>query len=127
MSACRAAMILSFWYRERSDAIARAPKAFWGAYAAAKAGVEGLALAAAATYAPKGIRVNCVAPGFVETDMVRRMDPRIVEEVVKVIPMRRLGQPEEVAKVVAFLASDLAGYITGVFLPVCGGNAMVAI
>ena len=68
-----------------------------------------------------GIRVNCVAPGFVDTDMVRKLDPRIVEEVLKRIPMQRLGLPEEVAKLVAFLASDDARYVTGQEWVIDGG------
>ena len=71
--------------------------------------------------AKRSIRVNCVAPGFIDTDMVKRMDPRVVEEVVKRIPMQRLGLPEEVAKVVAFLASDDARYVTGQEWVIDGG------
>ena len=69
----------------------------------------------------RGIRVNCVAPGFVQTDMVDAMNPKVVEGVRNLIPMRRLARPEEVAKVVLFLASDDASYVTGQQWVVDGG------
>jgi 3-oxoacyl-[acyl-carrier protein] reductase len=69
-------------------------------YAASKAAVAAMTRTLAKELAKRSIRVNCVAPGFIDTDMVKRMDPRVVEEVVKRIPMQRLGLPEEVAKVV---------------------------
>ena len=69
----------------------------------------------------RGIRVNCVAPGFIETDMTRKMDPRVLDGARKIIPMRRLGQPEEIAGVVVFLASDAASYVTGQEWIVDGG------
>ena len=69
----------------------------------------------------RGIRVNCVAPGFVETDMVDAMNPKVVEGAKTLIPMRRLAQPEEIAKVVRFLASDDASYVTGQQWVIDGG------
>jgi 3-oxoacyl-[acyl-carrier protein] reductase len=90
-------------------------------YAASKAGVAGLTRSLAKEVARRGIRVNCVAPGFIDTDMVRAMDPRVVEGVKQAIPMRRLGLPEEVARVVRFLCSDAAGYVTGQEWVVDGG------
>jgi 3-oxoacyl-[acyl-carrier protein] reductase len=90
-------------------------------YAASKAAVAAMTRTLAKELAKRSIRVNCVAPGFIDTDMVKRMDPRVVEEVVKRIPMQRLGLPEEVAKVVAFLASDDARYVTGQEWIVDGG------
>ena len=90
-------------------------------YAASKAGIAAMTRALAKELAKRSIRVNCVAPGFIDTDMVKRMDPRVVEEVVKRIPMQRLGLPEEVAKVVAFLASDDARYVTGQEWVIDGG------
>jgi 3-oxoacyl-[acyl-carrier protein] reductase len=90
-------------------------------YAASKAAVAAMTRTLAKELAKRSIRVNCVAPGFIDTDMVRKMDPRVVEEVVKRIPMQRLGLPDEVAKVVAFLASDDARYITGQEWVIDGG------
>ena len=69
----------------------------------------------------RGIRVNCVAPGFVETDMVDAMNPKVVEGAKTLIPMRRLARPEEIAKVVRFLASDDASYGTGQQWVIDGG------
>jgi 3-oxoacyl-[acyl-carrier protein] reductase len=69
----------------------------------------------------RGIRVNCVAPGFVATDMVDAMNPKIVEGAKAMIPMRRLAEPREIAKVVRFLASDDASYVTGQQWAVDGG------
>jgi 3-oxoacyl-[acyl-carrier protein] reductase len=90
-------------------------------YAASKAAIAAMTRTLAKELAKRSIRVNCVAPGFIDTDMVKRMDPRVVDEVVKRIPMQRLGLPEEVAKVVAFLASDDARYVTGQEWVIDGG------
>jgi 3-oxoacyl-[acyl-carrier protein] reductase len=90
-------------------------------YAASKAAVAALSRSLAKELAKRNIRVNCVAPGFIDTDMVRAMDPRIVEGVTQAVPMRRLGKATEVAKVVRFLASDDASYVTGQEWLVDGG------
>ena len=90
-------------------------------YAASKAAVGALSRSLAKELAKRNIRVNCVAPGFIDTDMVRAMDPRIVEGVTQAVPMRRLGKASEVAKVVRFLASDDASYVTGQEWLVDGG------
>jgi 3-oxoacyl-[acyl-carrier protein] reductase len=86
-------------------------------YAAAKAGLIGLTKTVSHEVARRGITVNAVAPGFIETDMTRDM----LEDVIKAIPARRAGQPEEVAAAVRFLASDDAAYVTGTTLFVDGG------
>ncbi|MHC5004405.1 MAG: SDR family oxidoreductase, partial [Planctomycetota bacterium] len=92
-------------------------------YAAAKAGLIGLTKTLAKELGGKGITANVVAPGFVDTDMVAELPPQALEEVVKRLPVRRLGQPEEIAHVVSFLASDLAGYVTGQVIVADGGLA----
>ena len=90
-------------------------------YAASKAGVAAMTSSLAKEMGRRGIRVNCIAPGFVETDMVDAMNPRVVEGAKALIPMRRLARPEEIAKVVRFLASDDASYVTGQQWVVDGG------
>jgi len=91
------------------------------AYAASKAGIVGLTRAWARELGPKGINANAVAPGFIDTDMVRSIPPRIVDQVVARTPAGRLGRPEEVAQVYVFLASDLATFINGAVVGVDGG------
>ncbi|MEJ5285281.1 MAG: 3-oxoacyl-ACP reductase FabG [Brevinematales bacterium] len=89
-----------------------------GAYSAAKAGIIGATKSLALEVAERGIRVNAVAPGFVETDMTSNLP---VEEIIKKIPMKRMAKPEEIASVVSFLCSPAASYITGQVIPVNGG------
>jgi len=74
--------------------------------------------------ASKGITVNCVAPGFVETEMVAAVPPEILARIVEQIPLRRLGRPDEVARVVAFLADPASDYITGQVFSINGGLNM---
>ena len=90
-------------------------------YAASKAAVAAMSTSLAKEMGRRGIRVNCVAPGFVATDMVDAMNPKVVDAAKSMIPMRRLAEPEEVAKVVRFLASDDASYVTGQQWVVDGG------
>jgi len=93
-------------------------------YAAAKAGVLGLTKTLARELAGKGVTVNAVAPGFIETDMVASLPEDVRERIRVQIPLRRFGKPEEVAKAVVFLASEETGYITGHVLSVNGGMYM---
>lgn len=91
------------------------------AYAAAKAGLIGLTRSLALELAPSGVRVNCVAPGCVETDMVRVLGAETRRMLEEETPLGRLGRPEDVAEAVAFLASDRAAFITGQVLTADGG------
>lgn len=93
-------------------------------YAAAKAGLVGMTKTIARELASKGVTANVVAPGFVETDMVRQLPESVRDEAVKRVPARRMGQPEEIASAVAWLSSDEAGYVTGQTVVVDGGLAM---
>ncbi len=93
-------------------------------YAASKAGLIGLTMSVAKEAASRNITVNAVAPGFIDTAMTRKLPTAVVEEYLRNIPLRRLGQPEDVARVVGFLASDAAGYLTGQVIRVDGGMVM---
>ncbi|MCA1294262.1 3-oxoacyl-[acyl-carrier-protein] reductase [Paenibacillus sp. alder61] len=93
-------------------------------YVAAKAGVIGLTKSSARELASRGITVNCIAPGFIETDMTDQLSEELREGMLKGIPLARLGQPEEIGKVAVFLASDSASYMTGQTLHVDGGMYM---
>ncbi|GAB4254720.1 MAG: 3-oxoacyl-[acyl-carrier-protein] reductase [Thermoleophilia bacterium] len=90
-------------------------------YAAAKAGLIGLTKSLARELAPRGIRVNAVAPGYVETDMTAAIADEAKAAIYENTPLKRLGRPEDVAEAVVFLAGDAARYITGAVLPVDGG------
>lgn len=93
-------------------------------YAAAKAGVAGMSRALAREVGSRGITVNCVAPGFIATDMTAALGEAQAQALAQQIPAGRLGSPEEIAHAVAFLASDRAAYVTGVELAVNGGMHM---
>ncbi|AOK29202.1 MULTISPECIES: 3-oxoacyl-ACP reductase FabG [Burkholderia] len=93
-------------------------------YAAAKAGVAGMTRALAREIGSRGITVNCVAPGFIDTDMTKGLPPEQQAALKTQIPLGRLGSPEDIAHAVAFLASPQAGYITGTTLHVNGGMFM---
>jgi len=90
-------------------------------YAASKGGVIAMAKTLSYEVAPRGIRVNVVAPGFIDTDMVKKVPPAQMKEALQAIPLGRMGAPEEVAQATAFLASPAASYITGKVLTVDGG------
>ncbi len=90
------------------------------AYPASKFAVNGLTVSLARELGPKGIRVNAVAPGITETDMMKAVPKEIIDPMIQQIPLRRLGQPEDIANAFAFLASEDASYITGVVLSVDG-------
>ena len=90
------------------------------AYPASKYAVNGMTVSLARELGPKGIRVNAVAPGITETDMMRAVPKEIIEPMIARIPLRRMGQPEDIANAFVFLASDEASYITGVTLSVDG-------
>ena len=98
--------------------IAGQPRGF--AYPASKFAVNGLTVSLARELGPKGIRVNAVAPGITETDMMKAVPKEIIDPMIAQIPLRRLGQPEDIANAFVFLASDEASYITGVVLSVDG-------
>jgi len=93
-------------------------------YSASKAGLIGMTKTAARELAKKNVTANCVAPGFIDTEMSRKLPEPVIEAAKQLIPMKRMGSVEEVARAVAFLASDEAGYITGQVLCVDGGMAM---
>lgn len=93
-------------------------------YSAAKSGIFGFTKALAREAASKGITVNAIAPGYIETDMVKAVPQNILDKIVSGIPVGRLGQPEEVARCVVFLAADEAAFITGETISVNGGQHM---
>ena len=94
-------------------------------YAASKGGMIAMSKALAGELAPRGVTVNCVAPGFIETAMTADLPEKAKEAMLATIPTGRMGQPQEIAAAVAFLASDEASYLTGTVLNVNGGMAMV--
>lgn len=93
-------------------------------YASAKAGMIGLTKSVARELAGRGITCNAIAPGFIQTDMTAKMSQKVLDAAVSGIPMKRMGQPEDIAKLAAFLCSDGAGYLTGQVIHVDGGLCM---
>jgi len=93
-------------------------------YSAAKAGMHGFAMALAQEMASKGVTVNTVSPGYIGTDMVRAIKPEVLEKIIATIPVKRLGTPEEIGSVVAWLAGDDAGFTTGANFSCNGGLHM---
>jgi acetoacetyl-CoA reductase len=93
-------------------------------YSAAKAGVIGFTKALALENGKKGVTVNCIAPGYVDTEMVQAVPEKVLEGIIAQIPVGRLGRAEEIAEMVAFLAGDQAAFVTGATLTVNGGHFM---
>jgi acetoacetyl-CoA reductase len=93
-------------------------------YAAAKSGIHGFTKALAQEGAAKGITVNAIAPGYIDTEMVAAVPPNVLEKIIARIPVGRLGQADEIARGVVFLAADNAGFITGSTLSINGGQHM---
>ena len=93
-------------------------------YAAAKSGIHGFTKALAQEGASKGITVNAIAPGYIDTEMVRAVPEAVLEKIIAKIPVKRLGKPEEIADGVLFLVNDNAGFITGSTLSINGGQHM---
>ena len=89
-------------------------------YSASKAGLIGLAKSIAKEMGPRGIRANCIAPGFIVTDMTMALPEKTREDLTKTIPLRRGGTPEDVANVALFLASDMSSYVSGQVINCCG-------
>lgn len=90
-------------------------------YAASKAGIIALSTSVAKEMGSRNVRCNCIAPGFIDTDMTSSLPEELRKEWAKIIPLRRCGTPEEVANVALFLASDLSSYVTGQVIHCCGG------
>lgn len=93
-------------------------------YTASKAGIEGFTRSLAREIGSRQITVNCVAPGFIDTDMTSELDEALIQSMLNAVPLARLGKPEDIAAAVNFLASEEAGYITGIVLDVNGGMYM---
>ncbi len=93
-------------------------------YSAAKAGMHGFTMALAQELANKGVTVNTISPGYIGTDMVKAIRPEVLEKIVNTIPVKRLGQPSEIASIIAWLASNESGYSTGADFSVNGGLHM---
>lgn len=93
-------------------------------YAASKAGMIALAKSIAKEVGSRGIRANCIAPGFILTDMTQQLPDDVREQWIKTIPLRRGGTPDDVANVATFLASDLSSYVSGQVIHCCGGMSM---
>ena len=127
---CLRAVLPHMYERSRGAIVNNASVLGWRAqelqahYAAAKAGVIGFTKSAAREFAARGITVNAVAPGFIATDMTAAMPEKAKEATLAAIPLRRMGEPEDVANAVAFLVSDQASYITGQVVKVDGGMVM---
>ena len=116
MARQRAGSIISL-----SSAVGIAANAGQANYAASKAGIIALSTSVAKEMGSRNVRCNCIAPGFIDTDMTSSLPEELRKEWAKTIPLRRCGTPEEVANVALFLASDLSSYVTGQVIHCCGG------
>lgn len=108
-----------------SSTLSRYPAPGFVAHSTAKSGMDGFTRALAAELGPVGIRVNTIAPGLTETDATAHTPPEFKETIREFTPLKRIGQPEEVADAVLFLCSDAARFVTGTYVPVSGGALMV--
>ena len=93
-------------------------------YCAAKAGIHGLTMALAQEVATRGVTVNTISPGYIDTDMVRAVKPEVLDKIVSGVPIKRLGAPEEIASMVAWIASDESAFATGANFSLNGGMYM---
>ena len=107
-----------------SSVVAKMGNAGQSNYAATKAGLEGFSRTLAREIGSRKVTINCVAPGLIETDMTDELDERLLNSMLDAVPIGRLGQPEDIAAAVLFLAGDEASYITGAVIPVNGGMYM---
>jgi len=123
---CLRAMMKARWGRivNVSSVVARMGNPGQSNYVASKAGIEGFSRALAAEVGSRGITVNAIAPGFIETDMTSELNSEQVEQMLARVPLGRMGSGEEVAEAVAYLVSEGAGYVTGETLSVNGGLHM---
>lgn len=108
-----------------SSTLSRHPALGYSAHTTAKSGLDGFIKSLALELGPHGIRANIVAPGLTETDATAHIPNEIKAVMAEHIPLRRCSTPDDIAKVVTFLASDLSGYVTGAYLPAGGGNIML--
>ena len=107
-----------------SSTLSRDPGYGFAAHAAAKAAVDSMARVMATELGAMGITVNTIGPGLTETDATAGLPLEMKEQIAAMTPLRRVGQPEDVAAVAVFLASSLSDYLTGQYIPVCGGCYM---
>lgn len=105
-----------------SSVAALRPRAKQIHYATAKAGVIALARCSAEAFAPHNVRVNCIAPGLIDTEMARVLTPDTIANVIQQTPMNRLGRPEEISELACFLLSERGSFITGQTISACGGR-----